>query len=330
MRASSAFWILSGAMVLAVGGVGSGFSLGSADTSSVHAEVDTTYASSPYASTVRRKADVTSAMAAQAPVDRTLVDRFCVTCHNQRLKTGDVVLETVDFNQIAGNQELLEKVVHKLRAGQMPPAGARRPDKAAINTFASSLEQALDAAAAAAPNPGRFPVHRLNRVEYVNAIHDVLALDVDGATLLPADNSGLGFDNNADVLSVTPALMARYMSAATKISRLAIGDPAIRPVKQVYAASQFGRQDSRSSEDLVFGTHGGFAVRHAFPLDGEYTFNVRLQRNTVGNTIRGIDNEQEIELRLDRALAKRFKIGGEYRGSDFGILIAVPENEPDM
>src|SRR5436190_116411 len=131
------------------------------------------------------------------------------------------------------------------------------------------------AQAPVAPNPGRFPVHRLNRVEYVNAIHDVLALDIDGGALLPADNSGLGFDNNADVLSVTPALMARYMSAATKISRLAIGDPSIRPVKQVYAASQFGRQESRASEDLVFGTHGGFAIRHPFPLDGEYTFKIQ-------------------------------------------------------
>jgi len=318
MRASKAFWILSSAMSLAVG------IRAAQPIEVVRLKADTTYK-------VGLKADTTyEYAAAQAPVDRSLVDRYCVTCHNQRLKTGDVVLETVDFNQIAGHEELLEKVVHKLRAGQMPPAGARRPDKAAINTFASSLEHALDAAAASAPNPGRFPVHRLNRVEYVNAIHDVLALDVDGAALLPADNSGLGFDNNADVLSVTPALMARYMSAATKISRLAIGDPAIRPVKQVYAASQFGRQDSRITEDLVFGTHGGFAVRHPFPLDGDYTFKVRLQRNTVGNTIRGIDAEHEIELRLDRALAKRFNIGGEFKGQDFGILIAVPENEPEM
>jgi hypothetical protein len=253
-----------------------------------------------------------------------------VTCHSEKLKIGGLTLESVDFGQTAANAETLEKVVHKLRSGQMPPAGVRRPEKEAINAFASTLEFALDRVAAAAPNPGRFPVHRLNRVEYVNAIHDVLALDVDGAALLPADNSGLGFDNNADVLSVTPALMARYMSAATKISRLAIADPAIRPVSQVYAASQFGRQISRNSEDLSFGTHGGISVRHAFPLDGEYVFKVRLQRNTVGNTIRGIDEETEIELRIDRALVKRFKIGGEFKGADFGILIAVPENEPEM
>src|SRR6185295_12952063 len=238
MPSSRAFWILSGALALATG----------------------INAAQPGPSPQNQ-----TAATAVAPIDRALVDRYCVTCHNQRTKSGDLTLDTVDFTHVAANAEVLEKVVHKLRAGQMPPAGARRPDKAAASAFASSLEEALDAVAAASPNPGRFPVHRLNRVEYVNAVHDVLALDIDGGALLPADNSGLGFDNNADVLSVTPALMARYMSAATKISRLAVGDPAIRPVNQVYAASQFGRQDSRTSEDLAFGTHGGLSVRHAFP-----------------------------------------------------------------
>src|SRR5262245_28957736 len=202
MRASQAFLIASGAMVAVIG---------------VSASQQATSTAAP-----TRSVNQTST---PAVLDRSLVDRYCVTCHNEKQKTGGLTLESVDFGQTAANAETLEKVVHKLRSGQMPPAGARRPEKDAINAFASTLEGALDRVAAAAPNPGRFPVHRLNRVEYVNAIHDVLALDVDGAALLPPDNSGLGFDSNADVLSVTPALMARYMSAATKISRLAIGDP---------------------------------------------------------------------------------------------------------
>jgi hypothetical protein len=181
-----------------------------------------------------------------------------------------------------------------------------------------------------AHNPGRLPIRRLNRVEYVSVIRDLLALEIDGSALSPPDNSGLGFDNNAEVLSVTPALMARYISAATKVSRLAIGNPTIRPVTQVYAASQFGRQDSRMSEDLPFGTYGGLAVRHAFPLDGDYTFKIRLQRNTVGGTIRGIDEPHEIEARIDRALVRQFTIGGQYKGADAGILIAIPENEVEM
>jgi hypothetical protein len=264
------------------------------------------------------------------PLDRALLDKYCTSCHNDRARTAGLALDKVDVAQVAANAQILEKVAWKLRTGQMPPAGRPRPAHDIVESFATALETALDRAAAVRPNPGRLPVHRLNRVEYVNVIHDLLALDVDGAALLPADNSGLGFDNNADVLSVTPALMARYMSAATKVSRLAVGDPTIRPVIQVYSASQFGRQDSRMGEDLPFGTHGGLAVRHAFPLDGEYTFKLRLQRNTVGNTIRGIDDEHQIEMRLDRGLLKTFKIGGRYRGSDAGILIAIPEDEIEM
>src|SRR5712692_2849682 len=201
-------------------------------------------------------------------LDRAVLDRYCVGCHNGRLKTAGLSLEKLDLTQVQGNAEILEKVAFKLRTGQMPPAGRPRPEQSVADSFLVTLETALDRAAAGAPNPGRLPVHRLNRLEYVNVIRDLLALEIDGSTLLPEDNSGLGFDNNADVLSVTPALMSRYMSAATKVSRLAVGDSAIRPVIQVYSASQFGRQHGRMSEDLPFGTHGGLAIRHTFPLDG--------------------------------------------------------------
>ena len=160
----------------------------------------------------------------QRPPDRALLDQYCVTCHNERLKTGGLSLDKVDVGDTRANAEVLEKVIRKLRTGQMPPMGRPRPDDAAIDAFAGSMEAQLDRAAAQAPNAGRVASHRLNRGEYVNAVHDLLALDINGAELLPGDMAGFGFDNNADVLAITPGLMSRYISAATKISRLAIGE----------------------------------------------------------------------------------------------------------
>ena len=155
--------------------------------------------------------------------------------------------------------------------------------------FVGTIEADLDRAAASSPDPGRISVHRLNRLEYVNVINDLLALEIDPA-MLPVDDAGLGFDNNADVLSVTPALMARYLSAATKISRMAIGNPETnRTGVAVYRTSEFAFQEERANEDMPFGTHGGLAVRHIFPLDGNYELKVRLQRNGVGDTVRGMD-----------------------------------------
>lgn len=267
---------------------------------------------------------------AQAPpetLDRALVDRHCLTCHNARLRTGGLALDEVDLTEVAAHAETLEKVVRKLRAGQMPPPERPRPDAAAVAAFVSELETALDRVAAAAPNPGRIAVHRMTRVEYVNAVHDLLALEID-PSMLPVDDPGIGFDNNADILSVTPALMARYLSAATKISRLAIGNSeAVRPSIQVYEASEFAFQEQRMSEDMPFGTHGGIAIRHVFPLDGEYAFKMRLQRNTLGDTIRGLDEEHEIQVRIDHGLVERFSVGGAYQGYDPGLVNAIPEDD---
>lgn len=267
-----------------------------------------------------------AASAPSAPISRALLDQYCVTCHNERLKSGGLVLASIDLGNVAAHSEVLEKVVRKLRTGQMPPAGRPRPDKAVAAAFAANLETALDRTALASPNPGRLAIHRLNRLEYFNAVHDLLALDID-PSLLPPDNGGVGFDNNADILAVTPALMNRYLSAATKVSRLALGDPTIRPANQVYRASDWATQTERASEEMPFGARGGFAVRHVFPLDGEYEFKVRLQRNFFGGTIRGIDDVHAIEVRLDGALVKGYKVGGEYKGADAGILIAIPEDE---
>ena len=267
-----------------------------------------------------------SAAAQPTPLDRTLLDRYCVTCHNERLMTAGLTLDTVDLTQVATHAEVLEKVVRKLRAGQMPPVGRPRPAQATANAFATALEAALDRVAAAAPNPGRRPVHRLNRLEYINAIRDLLAIDVD-PEWLPVDNAGIGFDNNADILSVTPSLMARYLSATAKVSRLAVGNPAIGPAIQVYRAPEFADQSVRLGEDLPFATHGGLVVRHAFPLHGEYTFKLRLQRNSIGNTIRGIDDEHEIQVRIDHGLVKRFTVGGTYPGHDIGLVNGIPDDD---
>ena len=259
-------------------------------------------------------------------LDRSLLDRYCVTCHNERLLTGGLALDAIDLTQVSANAEVLEKVTRKLLAKQMPPAGRPRPEPAAVEAFASAIESALDRAASDAPNPGRVAVHRLNRLEYINVIEDLLALEIDPA-LLPVDDPGIGFDNNADVLSVTPSLMARYLLAAAKISRLAVGSPTIRPAVQVYTASEFAFQDVRMGEDFPFGTHGGLAVRHAFPVDGEYTFKLRLQRSGIGDTIRGLDKEHEIQVRLDHGLVQRFTIGGQYPGYDPGLVTGIPEDD---
>ena len=264
---------------------------------------------------------------APEPLSRELFDRYCVTCHNERLRTAGLLLDRLDVSRVHANAETLEKVVRKLRSGQMPPAGRPRPDAETIDAFAGALEAALDHAAAADPDPGRVASRRLNRLEYVNAVADLLDLEVDGEALLPSDMAGFGFDNNADVLSITPALMSRYIAAATRISRVAVGSPDNRPVMQVYKVG-YERRDVRRSEDMPFATHGGLAVRHTFPLDGEYRFAIRLKRNETIETIDGIaEDEHQIELRIDHALVRRFPIGGRFPGPDPGMLIAVPEDD---
>ena len=244
--------------------------------------------------------------------ERALLNRYCVTCHNERLKTAGLMLDKMDVEKVSEGAEVWEKVVRKLRTGAMPPAGMPRPDEAAYDSFAGYLETALDSAAAAKPNPGRPAVHRLNRAEYGNAIRDLLALEIDAESLLPADDSGYGFDNIGDVLSVSPMLLDRYMSAARQISRLAIGDPTIRPSVKSYDVPKFSLQDDRVSEDSPFRSRGGIAIRHHFPLDGEYLLKIRLKRNggRYGGNIVGLGEPHQLDVRLDGARIKLFTIGG--------------------
>jgi mono/diheme cytochrome c family protein len=239
-----------------------------------------------------------------------VLNRYCVSCHNDRLKTAGLALDKLDVNEVGAAASVWEKVVQKLRSGAMPPAGRPRPDKTTYDSLIASLEASLDRAAEANPNPGRAPVHRLNRAEYANAVRDLLGVEVDGRSLLPPDESGYGFDNIADVLSVSPALLDRYMIAAEKISRLAIGDPSMRPETQKYTVPYTLWQNDRMSEELPFGSRGGLAVRHHFPLDGEYQIKVVLQR-AYQNPIRGIRERGDLEVRLDRQRIKLFTVGGD-------------------
>jgi mono/diheme cytochrome c family protein len=240
---------------------------------------------------------------------KALFDRYCITCHNQRLKTAGLSLDTVDPANLAQHTEIWEKVVRKLRAGTMPPIGRPRPEKPAVAALIASLETGLDRAAAERPNPGRAPLHRLNRTEYANAIRDLLGLDVDVRALLPADDTDEhGFDNVAEVLTVSPALMERYLFAARKIGRLALGYPA-GPGVELYTLPRMLAQDDRLSDDLPFGSRGGTAVRHYFPADAEYKIKVKLKSNLY-DYILGLGRPQQLDVRLDGALVKRFTIGG--------------------
>src|SRR5947199_4449047 len=221
---------------------------------------------------------------------RTLLDSYCVRCHNERLKTGGLILDrSVNADDVSIAPDMWERVVRKVRSGAMPPAGLPRPDATTFSSWTSNLEGALDRAASANPNPGRpAPVHRLNRAEYTNAVRDLLSIQIDGRSFLPADDSGYGFDNIGDVLSVSPGLLERYMLAAAKVARLAVGDPTQRPGTTTYRSSPLALQDDRTSEQLPFGSRGGFAVQHVFPLDGEYVIKISLARSLDGAQIKGV------------------------------------------
>ena len=281
-------------------------------------------------------AEASARTAAPAPApapQRALLDRYCVTCHNQRLQTGGLALDTADVSRVGEAPEVWERVVLKLRGGMMPPAGRPRPARPALDELRGWLEGALDSAAASGVEPGRVPTHRLNRAEYANAVRDLLALDIDGAALLPADDSGHGFDNLAGTLALSPALMERYLSAARRISRLAVGDPTIGPglTSRTYTVPIAMTQNDRMSEALPFGSRGGLAVRHRFPLDGEYVFTIRLKRS-VYEYIVNLDEAHDLDVRIDGRRVARFTVGGAAPGqpapvSFSGTFVAAGASE---
>jgi hypothetical protein len=253
-----------------------------------------------------------------------LVSRFCVTCHNDRLRTGNFVFDPQTLAHVGANAEQFEKVVRKLRAGLMPPQGVPHPPDADVTGLLTFLESELDRAAVASPNPGRPMLHRLNRAEYANAIRDLLHLDVDTATLLPPDDSAYGFDNVADVLGVSPSLQERYLAAAAKISALAVGDVGIRPSSETYRVRQDLSQNHHI-EGLPLGTIGGLRVRHYFPVDGEYDFQTKLYRTNL-NIVRGLEYANEFEVSIDGQAVHRVTIGGN---DDLAALFQKPTDTGD-
>ena len=263
---------------------------------------------------------------APASEHRSLVNRYCVTCHNERLRTAGLTLDTADIDAVSRNAEVWEKVVRKLRASAMPPAGMPRPEPAAYDAFATYLETELDRAAEANPDPGETGSQRLNRTEYVNAIRDLLAVEVDGESLLPADDSRYGFDNIGDVLTISPLLSERYLSAARKISRLAIGDPSFGPVEGTYEVPKYLYQEGQMSPDLPFGSRGGVAIRHNFPLDGEYEIQIRLHRNHR-EFIRGLAEPHQLDVRLDGAHIHRFTVGGDIKGKSAPVFSTAAQGD---
>ena len=247
-------------------------------------------------------------LAAVASYGQTaVINQYCVTCHNQRAKTAGLMLDTLDAAHVEQNPGVWEKVVRKVRAGMMPPSGAPQPDRATLDRFASTLETALDHAGAAHPNPGATGLHRLNRTEYANAIRDLLSLDVDAATLLPADDSSEGFDNIADALAVSPALLERYVAAATKISRAAVGDPLVSAATVTYRVP--GDLSQRDHiEGLPLGSRGGILIHHTFPVDAEYSFKIRARAAGIGLSSSGFQDE-DLEITLNGERVKLVKPG---------------------
>ena len=255
---------------------------------------------------------------------RALLDRYCVTCHNPRLKTGDLVLEGLSVPEAADHAEIWEKVIRKVRAGVMPPQGVPRPPADALASLAAGLETALDRAAVARPFAGRPLLHRLNRAEYQNAVRDLLHLEVDATTLLPPDDSAYGFDNISDVLGVSPSLQERYLSAAARISALAVGDPAARPGSDTYRVPQDLSQNQHV-EGMPLGTVGGLRVRHTFPLDAEYQFDTKLYRTNL-NMVRGLQYASEFEIAVDGRPVHRVTIGGT---DDLARMFEAPTDTGD-
>jgi mono/diheme cytochrome c family protein len=240
------------------------------------------------------------------------VQQYCGACHSSRAAStataGGVVLDAPDLAGVPDQAAMWEQVVRRLRTGSMPPAGMPRPDAATTAALVTHLERSLDAAAAKQPNPGRHAIHRLNRSEYANAIRDLLSLEVDTSTLLPPDDSADGFDNNADLLGVSPALLERYLSAAARISELAVGSNRIVPGSETYRIRGDASQVEQN-EELSPGTRGGLLATHTFPLDGEYVIKARLLETNLGS-IRGLEYEHQFEFTLDGERVLLAPVGG--------------------
>ena len=246
---------------------------------------------------------------AQATSVAGVAQQYCVSCHNARTKAGELVLEGAPLTDVASHADVWEKALRKVRAGAMPPAGMPRPDAATTATFIKSLETQLDAALLPTDRRGRPALQRLNRTEYGNAIRDLIDLEIDPAALLPPDDSSAGFDNNADLLGVSPALLERYLAAAAKISAVAVGNPSIGATSEIYRVRGDASQIEHV-EGLPLGTRGGLVTKHTFPLDGEYVIKVKLLDTNMG-AVRGLEEPHQVEVVIDGQRVFLTSVGGE-------------------
>jgi len=267
-----------------------------------------------------------SAPSATSSPHRATLDRYCVTCHNDRVKAGGLVLAGLDVARPASDAATWEKVVRKMRGRMMPPAGLPRPDEATYNALVSDLESSLDAAAASRPNPGRTDTfRRLSRVEYQNAIRDILDLDVDVAALLPKDDASHGFDNVSNG-ELSPTLLERYLAAAQKVSRAAVGGPLPSPASHVVILPSDLTQEDHL-EGLPLGTRGGTTVQYNFPLEGNYEIQIRLSRDRNEN-VEGLTEPQQVELTLDGQRVQVF--GVKPNRNQSGIYYADEAVDKDL
>ena len=267
----------------------------------------------------RRRQTAAPQSAAAQPAPRAVLDTYCVTCHNDKLKTAGLALDKEDVGKPSANPEVWEKVIGKLRAGSMPPPGRPRPDTATYRTMALWLENEIDRAWATNPNPGRIgAVQRLNRTEYNNAIRDLLKLDVDVRSQLPGDETADGsFDNFADSLSISTAHMERYLSVARQVTRLATGLPPTQPKVDRFEIPLHVLQEDRQNEDLPLGSRGGLAIHYNFPVNGEYLLKVRLQRQ-YQDYLKGMGWAQRLDVRHGRPALEAFHCRRRSEGPSGG------------
>ncbi len=258
-------------------------------------------AQAPKPAATAPKAAVSHAPAATTmlPAEQTaVVKQYCVACHSERGKAGGLSLATFDANDIVAHGEMSEKMIRKLRAGMMPPAGARRPEPAVINALATAFETRIDRAAALSPNPGSRPSQRLNRAEYARAVKDLLAVDIDVTAYLPPDTISDGFDNIADSQTISSTLLQGYVRAASQISRLAVGDRNASPGSTTWKVPRTASQ-MRHVEGAPLGTRGGLSVRHVFPADGDYQFKIMLHMGPTGDLFGGPYRGEQIEVSIN-------------------------------
>ena len=283
---------ISGTVVLALGGV---FATEQAPRQT---PAPRTAAPAPVAPATPVASHASSEGQLTADAQTQMVKQYCSTCHSERGKAGGLSLAAFDAAQLLDHADVAEKMIRKLRTGMMPPAGAKRPDEATLMRLASSFESRIDRAAAVNPNPGYRPFQRINRAEYSHAVRDLLSIDVDVAALLPPDTISHGFDNIADVQTMTPTVLEGYLRAAAKISRDALGDPTTTATSQIYPVPRTEAQ-LEHVEGAPIGTRGGTSVVHIFPADGTYRFRMMMHSIPTGQLYGSTTRGEQIELSIN-------------------------------